>query len=137
MRKILNAAMYYMIAGLAAGVYYREFTKFSGYVGDTSLSVLHTHLLALGMIMMLIILLLEKNFELSDNPKFRIFWLSYNIGLCMTVIMLLVRGTLQVMSYELSKGLDASISGIAGLGHIVLSIGLVYLFLILRKKIHR
>ena len=30
MKKLLNTSFGYMIAGLAAGVFYREFTKFTG-----------------------------------------------------------------------------------------------------------
>lgn len=38
MKKLLNTSFGYMIAGLAAGVFYREFTKFTGFVG---LSLIH------------------------------------------------------------------------------------------------
>ena len=50
--------------------------------------------------------------------------------------MMLTRGTTQVLGTELSKGMNAAISGMAGLGHIILTIGLVYLFMILRDNTH-
>ena len=49
MKKLLNTSMAYMIAALAGGVFYREFTKFNGYAGETALGKVHTHLFVLGM----------------------------------------------------------------------------------------
>ena len=49
--------------------------------------------------------------------------------------MLVWRGVTQVLSIPLSPGLDAAISGIAGLGHVMLGVGIVLFFLILKKRI--
>jgi nitric oxide reductase large subunit len=135
MKKLLNTSFAYAIAGLTAGVYYRELTRFVGYTGASQLSVVHTHLLALGMMMFLIVLLLEKNFELSQSKKFKTFYRLYNGGLILTVMMFLLRGTLQVFQTELSSGLSASLSGIAGIGHILIAGGVVYLFITLKDRI--
>lgn len=53
MKKIINTAMIYLALGLAAGVFYREFTKWNGFTGKTTLGVVHTHLLVLGMLFFL------------------------------------------------------------------------------------
>ena len=37
MKKLIHTAMIYSIAAIAAGVFYREFTKFDGYTGETEL----------------------------------------------------------------------------------------------------
>lgn len=55
MKKIINTAMFYMIYGLTAGAFYREYTKFKEYEGLTSLSKVHPHVLVLGMLLFLII----------------------------------------------------------------------------------
>lgn len=39
MKKYANAAIVYSFLALAGGVFYREFTKFSGFEGATSLGV--------------------------------------------------------------------------------------------------
>ena len=44
-----------------------------------------------------------------------------------------VRGVAQVLALPLSRGMDAAISGVAGLGHICLGAGLVVFFLALKK----
>ena len=48
MKKLIHTAMTYSIAAIAAGVFYREFTKFNGYTGETVLRYIHVHLFALG-----------------------------------------------------------------------------------------
>ena len=48
--------------------------------------------------------------------------------------MLTVRGVLQVTTgHELSRALDASISGISGIGHIILGVSLIMILLGIRK----
>ena len=135
MRKQLNTSFAYMILGLVFGVFYREFTKFIGFTGKTTLSVLHTHTLILGMVMFLLVLILDKQFNLVKEKKFNRFYMLYNGGLLLTLLMLLIRGLADVKVLTLSKGLDAAISGIAGIGHIILAAGLFTFYAILRKKI--
>ena len=47
--------------------------------------------------------------------------------------MLIVRGVTQVQGIALSRGFDAAISGIAGIGHILVGIGMILYFLMLKK----
>ena len=42
MKKLVSWAFGYAIAGMAGGVFYREFTKFNGFTDRTALSVVHT-----------------------------------------------------------------------------------------------
>jgi hypothetical protein len=135
MKKILNTSFAYAIAGLFAGVYYREMTKFLEFKGVTQLSFVHTHLFALGMLFFLIVLALEKSFSFTTSKKYRLFYRLYNSGLILTALMFITRGTLQVLETPLSSGVNASISGIAGIGHILIATGIVYLFLTLKEKI--
>ena len=51
----------------------------------------------------------------------------------LSVFMMLSRGTLEVIGLSLSSALDASISGIAGIGHILLGTGLILLLTSQRK----
>ncbi|MBL1224047.1 DUF2871 domain-containing protein [Enterococcus sp. BWR-S5] len=131
MKKLVRVSMVYMILGLVFGVYYREFTKLNNFTGNTQLSVMHTHTLILGMFFFLIVLLLEKNFQLSTHKNYKKFYITYNIGLGVTLLMLLVHGTMTVLGYAD----HAAISGIAGLGHIMLAVGLGYFFNVLHGSI--
>ena len=51
----------------------------------------------------------------------------------LSVFMMLTRGTLEVIGLPLSSALDAYISGIAGIGHILLGTGLILLLMSQRK----
>lgn len=135
MKKYINISMYYFILASIAGVFYREFTKFNNFTGKTSLSIIHTHLFSLGMIMFLIIALFvnAKN-VLSENKNFKRFIVLYNLGVVLFTLTLLVRGILQVKMYEISRALNYSISGIAGISHIFLTVSLVLFFMALRKE---
>ncbi|MGN0678378.1 MAG: DUF2871 domain-containing protein [Oscillospiraceae bacterium] len=132
-KKCLNISLIDAIAGMACGVFFREFTKLNGYTGETMLSYAHVHLLALGTFVFVITALFVKNADLSKNRLFKNFMIIYNIGLPLTAVMMVVRGIFQVLGAELSKGLNASISGIAGLAHIILAGGLIHLILALKK----
>ena len=133
MRRLFSAAFAYMVAGVASGLFYREFTKINGFPegAPTQLGLVHTHLLVLGFVVLLIVLLLEKSFALSESRLFGWFFWLYNAGLVLTSAMMVWHGILTVLGQESS----AMIAGIAGLGHILLSAGMVLLFLALRTRL--
>ncbi|HHX54441.1 MAG TPA: DUF2871 domain-containing protein [Clostridiales bacterium] len=134
MKKYISCSLIYAIAAMAGGVFYREFTKFKGFTGETALSRVHTHLFMLGMFMFLIVALFERNSDLSVRKSFRVFMYLYNIGLPLMVVMMIVRGVFQVLGTELSPAADASISGVAGIAHILVSVGIVFLLTGLRRQ---
>ncbi|MGL5972706.1 MAG: DUF2871 domain-containing protein [Oscillospiraceae bacterium] len=135
MKKLINTSFVYAIFAMASGVFYRTMGQISGYTGDTTLSVLHTHSFMLGMFFFIIVLSLDKLFNISSHKNFNKFYLIYNLGVIVTIIMLLARGLTQTFSINISKGLDASIMGLSGIGHIILSFGIVLFFTILQKSI--
>lgn len=132
MKRYANAALAYALLAMAGGVFYREFTKFNGFTGKTTLSVVHTHYFLLGMVFFLLLLLLEKSLHFSGEKTGRTLAL-YHVGLNVTAAALVVRGVAQALSLPLSRGLDASISGIGGIGHLLLGVSLVLLLLRIRK----
>ncbi|GAA4605052.1 DUF2871 domain-containing protein [Actinoallomurus liliacearum] len=131
MRKIYNAAHVYMIIGLVSGFYYREITKAEHFTGDTQLGLVHTHVLALGMLFFLIVLMLEKQFALSAVRLFDWSFWVYNAGLAVTVAMMTLHGTLTVLGHESGD----AIALVAGAGHILLTVGLILFFITLGKRI--
>lgn len=133
MKKYLNLAFAYAIAAMVGGVFYREFTKFSHFNGRTALAFVHTHLFLLGMVLFLVVALFAGRYRLESMRPWGAFLGLYNAGVILTSIMLAVRGVLQVRAFPLHPGLDAAVSGIAGIGHILTGVGIVLLFLCLRK----
>lgn len=134
MKRYINTALLYAILAMVGGVFYREFTKFNGFVGKTTLAVVHTHYFLLGMVVFLLLLLLEKSFAFT-GPKTGRVLAVYHIGLNLTAVMLLVRGVLQVLGTTLSAGVNAAVSGLAGIGHILLGVSLVLLLLQVRRSV--
>ncbi|MGX1793276.1 DUF2871 domain-containing protein [Microbacterium sp. NPDC055312] len=134
MTKLFYAAFAYMFAGVASGLFYREFTKANDFAEGafTQLGLVHTHLLTLGFIVLLIVLVLEKVFVLSRSPKlFTWFFWLYNAGVILTSAMMVWHGSLTV----LGEPSTSMIAGIAGLGHILLSAALIVFFVLLRKAV--
>ena len=101
------------------GVFYREFTI---------LSVVHTHYLMLGMVFFLLLVVVEKNFHFVDNKVLK-YLLFYHIGLNLTVVMLTIRGVVQVLS------LDVSSAVLFGIAHLILGISLVLVLISIRNCI--
>jgi hypothetical protein len=118
MKKAFIASLLYLIFGLAFGVFYREFTRIMDFKEDTALSFTHSHILGLGFAFFLIVVILEKVFDLTSRKYYRTFFWTYNAGLLITLIALIYRGILDVLSSDLSF-----LSYIAGIGHIIITIG--------------
>ena len=113
----------YAVLGLGFGLFFREYTKAHDFTGFTQLAVMHTHLLALGMLVMLIVLALEKCLNCQNQVVQPFFW-HYNAGLLLTVAMMLVVGMRDVAGQTSTPMLD----GIAGLGHVVITVSLIFFF---------
>ena len=134
MKRYVNTALLYAILAMVGGVFYREFTKFNGFTAKTTLSVVHTHYFLLGMVFFLLLLVLEKNFSFAGPKTGRVLAL-YHVGLNLTAVMLVVRGVFQVLGTALSSDMSAAISGVAGIGHILLGISLVLLLVQIKRSV--
>ncbi|MBS1675716.1 MAG: DUF2871 domain-containing protein [Actinobacteria bacterium] len=135
MTAVFVSAVVWIALGLLLGLFYREFTKAQGFPNgvDGQLALVHTHLLAVGALVMLIVLALEKAFRLSASRLFRWFFWIYNVGVLLTAAMMTWHGILDVLKLEESK----AIAGIAGTGHILISAGFVLLLITVWKGIRR
>ncbi|HDR3649973.1 DUF2871 domain-containing protein [Bacillus sp. SM-B1] len=129
MKRLYNAALIYLIIGLFSGVFAREYTKAQGIKGSTMLQLVHTHVLVLGFVFCLIALALCKVFHVQETKSFRAWFVVYNVGLIFTIATMLWRGLLQVNGTDFN-----GLSHIAGLGHVIISIGLVWFMILLKKS---
>ena len=101
------------------GVFYREFT---------TLSVVHTHYLMVGMVFFLLLVVVEKNFHFVDNKVLK-YLLFYHIVLILTVFLLTIRGVVQVLS------LDVSSAALSGIGHLILGVSMILVLFSFRNCI--
>ena len=134
MKRYMNVVLLYAILAMIGGVFYREFTKFNDFTAQTTLRAVHPHYFLLGMVFFLLLLLLEKNFAFTGVKTRRVL-IAYHMGLNLTSIMLVVRGISQVLGLTISSGMDAAISGMAGIGHMVLGVSLVLLLVQIRHGV--
>lgn len=130
MKKLINTAFIYALAAMAAGVFYREVTRMLNYTGRTYLSLAHGHLFLLGVLFFLIVALLSKFIDFTETASFRKAFIVYNVGLIWTVALFLVHGWMEVHG----MAVGAMIAGIAGLGHILWGIGLVWILNLIRSR---
>lgn len=134
--RLFYTSFTFAFLGVASGVYYREFTKAHDLFdrSATQLPLVHTHFLVLGFIALLIVLVLERLLRMSElAPRLStwFYWL-WTSGVAITGALMVVKGTMAV------RGLDVSspaLSGIAGLGHTILTAGLIVLFVLLRRAL--
>lgn len=135
MKKIAYSSLGYTIFGLLVGLFYREFPKMiqaTEAVTESQLSVVHTHSFTLGTFFFLFVLILAKLFQLDSHKHFNKFFATYHVGLGMTVLVMLAHG----IYVTLGNDPHAAFSGIAGIGHIVLTIALGLFFYILIQSIN-
>lgn len=134
MKRYINTALLYAVFAMAGGVFYREFTKFNGFTGKTALSVVHTHYFLLGVVFFLLLLLLEKSFSFTGAKTGRVL-VTYHIGLNLTAVMFVLRGIVQVRGLAISTGMNAAISGVAGIGHILLGVSMLLLLVQIKRSV--
>lgn len=136
MKKIAYSSLVYMIFGLAVGLFYREFPRMidvAETVQKSQLSVVHTHAFTLGMFVFLFVLIFAKLFDTHTHPHFNKFFIIYHIGVGMSTLTMLAHG----IYVELGNAPHAAFSGIAGLGHIILTVGFSLFFYILISSINK
>lgn len=134
MKKLINTAMTYFGLAIAAGVFYREWTKLNGFSGKTALGVIHVHLFVLGMLLFLLLALFAGQWPgLAQDRRFRQFFVLYNVSLPLMACTLLARGLVQVSGMTLARAVDASISGVAGVAHLLMTASFILLFVTLKK----
>ena len=126
------ASSIYLALGLLGGFFYRELTRGTEFAGQgtSQLSLVHTHLLTLGFLVMLLVVVLEKTIGLS-GALFKWFFGIYNAGVVVTAAMFVVNGMRTISG----AGSSPAISGIAGIGHFLLTIGLMILMVIVGKRV--
>ena len=134
LKRYFNASIVYASLALAGGVFYREFTKYAAFTGKTNLAFLHTHYFVLGMIFFLALALLERAFSFSAQKGIKGWVTVYHVGLNITTACLFLRGLAQATGTTLSAALSGSLSGVSGIGHILLGTSMLALLILIRRS---
>ena len=91
----------------------------------------------MGTLLFLITALFAKVTMLAENLLFKKFFVLYNIALPAMVVMMLIRGIVQVLGIELGKMGNGMLSGLAGLSHIGMMIALFLLLFAIKRELIR
>ncbi|MGN0823932.1 MAG: DUF2871 family protein [Candidatus Coproplasma sp.] len=141
MKKFVKIAVVFLAVGLACGVFYREFSKAYGVTNQyLTLGLTHPHFLVLGVIFTLIIGLVADKLSRAESKLFKAGLITYLTGVSGAGAMLLVRGTLEILAkttdFTITIGANGAISGIAGIFHAALGVGIVLVFIafLLKEK---
>lgn len=127
------SSAFYTLLGMLSGLFYREMSKGENFSGYSQLNITHTHLLVLGTIMFLIFMVIEYQLKLTKNSKlFNSFFYIFHLGILVTVAMQYINGIATIKGFSVSP----AIAGIAGLGHIMISIAFILFFVLLNKRIN-
>ena len=131
-RTLVTLAAAFTGLGLVAGVAMRELTRHAS--GDPGqLGLVHGHLLSLGTLVMLVLLVLQRVYGLSAHRTFTWGLWTYTVGVMFVAVMQFVNGMRSLSGLERT----GMIAGISGLGHIILTIGFVLLFVTLFRSVGR
>ena len=114
------------------------------YIADRDMTVSYTHLdvykrqhyFMLGMVFFLVLMILQRLYAFSNTKTTKAI-IAYQVGLNITVVGFLLRGIPQVLGSELSSAFNASISGISGIGHIILGISLLMILWNVRNAVSK
>lgn len=131
MKKLALLSTIYAILGTIAAVFYLVFTKQHAFLGTSLLSSLYLFLFALGSIVHILIIVLEKLFSFMQHRLFNLFLWLYNIGIISSAFVMLGKGIITVTGNEKNTFLAA----MTGVGHTIISLGGILFFIILNQVI--
>lgn len=132
-KRDIDFAIGYAIAALVIGVLYRELGKYGLLQMPETVGRIHGHLLSLGTLFLLLLAALDQLFDFGkEKGADSAFWI-YQAGLVLSALMMFVRGWVGI----LNGPINAALSGIAGIGHLLLAVGLVWMLFVLRKAVIR
>ncbi len=137
MKKMYWISLSYFVFGLTTGLVNHEISYWTDFTGESVMSVVHPHAILLGGLVFLLMPLFMKIFELENQKSFQCFVWTYNIGLVMTLSFMTVRGMSQLFGMTFPGFLDHMVGGLAGIGHVILMVGLSFLFHTLMKSVDK
>ena len=133
-KKMYRISLFYILFGLVTGVVYREVSYRTGFTGTSMMSVVHPHAIILGGLIFLLLPVLMKNVASERKKSFQRFMWTYNTGLIITLGCMVARGMSQLLIKPFPGFVDHMVSGVAGIGHSILAIGICFLFYNLIKS---
>lgn len=135
MKKFIKYSLVFLVLGIVCGIFYREFTKAYALANEyTTLGLAHTHFLVLGVAFVLLIGLVTDKLNKHDSKLFNRAFITYSVGVSGAGLMIVVRGIFDVLvksnktAFQVTGGANGAISGISGIFHAILGVGIILIF---------
>ncbi|QJC21442.1 DUF2871 family protein [Arcanobacterium buesumense] len=129
MHRILIAAVAYLLLGLFLSALYRLFIRLIQFDGPTAFGSMYMYTFVLGTLFFLLLSIVDKYFELSDHSLFTRWFILYNVGLIWTVSGMAIQNVVTALYGQ--QVWDATLSGVVGIGHLIVAISWCWLFSII------
>lgn len=130
-RNSYKIATGYLVFALLSGLFYHEAAYYTEFTGVSVLRLVHSHAFGLGTLVFLLLPLFMNAFHIEEQKNFKAFLVTYNLGLIMSIGFMSVRGVIQLFELPISGFSDHMIGGLAGIGHVILTVGIIFLFRVL------
>lgn len=134
MKNMYKISLSYLIFALASGLFHHEVAYWTHFEGNSALARVHPHAMILGSAVFLVMPLMMHTFQIHKQKSFRFFLGFYNVGLVMSLAFMTARGAIQLFGLNTPSFVDHMVGGMAGIGHIILTIGIAFLFHALMKS---
>lgn len=128
MKNMIRISASYLTFALIAGVFYHEAAYYTHFEGVSVLRLVHGHALVLGALVFLAMPVLMKLFHIEQQKMFRRGLYTYNVGLIMSLFFMVARGVTQVFQMNIPSFADHMIGGLAGIGHVILTVGIFFFY---------
>ncbi len=137
MKKMYYISITYLIIGLFLGLFNHEVAYYTNFTGTTTLSYFHAHAIILGSALFFAMPILMKIFSVDKHKNFKKFMIFYNLGLCMSLFFMAARGIFELFMLQIPSFTNHMIGGLAGVGHVILTIGLCFLFNVIISSVSK
>lgn len=134
LKSLYDMSLTFLIMGFAGGVFYREFTKYNSFTADNHLAKVHVHTIVLGFVVIMLLFLIIRTQGAVTKDILNPFKI-YIAGLVLTVCNMMVYGIYDVLGEGKDLISIPMLAGFAGIGHILLSVGLVWVLLKIKRDL--
>lgn len=118
---LLQFALAYLFFGIFSGAFYREIGKI--YPVEEKMAFLHVHLIVLGFVLLTLVYLLIRD-RAFENARLKKLLIVYNFGMFFSLSAMFLHGMID--GYTPGDGAHMGMVALSGVGHILLTIALIW-----------
>ncbi len=134
-RNMYRLSIFYFVVALTTGLFHHNIEYWTNFTGISVLKYVHPHSTVLGGFLFLLLPLFVKVFSIHKSKYFKRFMIIYNVGLIGSLFFMSFKGVRQLYDIAIPKFWNHMSSGLAGISHVILTVGIFFLFRTLQTSI--